>query len=104
MIRQIALKIMGLPNTASSKDIKAKYHQLARKRHPDKKGGCTAAFQQLHSAYECLQEKPGPMEPATYSEPDVPVYYYSEEEEELDESYIHSSSEEEDYYEEDLDC
>ena len=100
----MALQVMGLPNTASSKDIKAKYHQLARKRHPDKKGGCTAAFQQLHSAYECLQEKPDPMEPATYSEPDVPVNYYSEEEEELDESYIHSSSEEEDYYEEDLDC
>ena len=87
MIRQIALKIMGLPNTASSKDIKAKYHQLARTRHPDKKGGCTAAFQQLHSAYECLQEKPDPMEAAIDSEPEVTVYYYSEEEEELDDDY-----------------
>ena len=95
---------MGLPNTASSKDIKAKYHQLARKRHPDKKGGSTAAFQQLHSAYECLQEKPDPVEAAIYSEPEVTVYYYAEEEEELDESYIHSSSEEEEDYEEELDC
>ena len=87
MIRQIALKIMGLPNTASSKDIKAKYHQLARTRHPDKKGGSAAAFQQLHSAYECLQEKPDPVEAAVCSEADIPVYYYSEEEEELDDNY-----------------
>ena len=87
MLRQIALKIMGLPNMASSKDIKKKYHQLARTRHPDKKGGSAAAFQQLHSAYECLQEKPDPVEAAIYSEPEVTVYYYSEEEEELDDNY-----------------
>ena len=78
---------MGLPNTASSIDIKKKYHQLARTRHPDKKGGTTAAFKQLQIAYGCLQEKPDPIEAAIYSEPEVTVYCYSEEEEELDDNY-----------------
>ena len=87
MLRQIALKIMQLPYTASRKDIKAKYHELARKRHPDKKGGSAAAFQQLTSAYEALQENPGPVETAINCEPEVTVYYYSEEEEELDDNY-----------------
>ena len=39
--------------TASSEEIKAAYFKLARERHPDK-GGSSAAFQRLKTAYDTL--------------------------------------------------
>ena len=47
--------ILGVAKTATPDDIKKAYRKLASKHHPDK-GGDTATFQQIQSAYEVLSD------------------------------------------------
>ncbi|KAL6972866.1 hypothetical protein U1Q18_027041 [Sarracenia purpurea var. burkii] len=49
---------LGVPRTASSKEIKAAYRRLARQYHPDvnKQPGATEKFKEISSAYEVLSD------------------------------------------------
>lgn len=47
--------ILGVPKTASEKDIKKAYRKLALKCHPDK-GGDEEEFKELSKAYDCLSD------------------------------------------------
>ncbi|XP_037682698.1 dnaJ homolog subfamily B member 6-like [Choloepus didactylus] len=53
-------KILGVPQDASSSDIKKAYHQLARQVHPDKnpenKEASEEKFKQVAAAYEVLSD------------------------------------------------
>ena len=51
---QNALEVMGLPQFVSFKEIKAKYHQLSKKYHPDI---CMDKdkMREINSAYETLK-------------------------------------------------
>ena len=46
---------LGVPKTASQDDIKRAYRKLASQHHPDK-GGDTAKFQEVQTAYETLSD------------------------------------------------
>jgi curved DNA-binding protein len=51
--------ILGIPRTASDKDIKSAYRKLARKYHPDVNPGNKTAeetFKQINGAYEVLSD------------------------------------------------
>lgn len=50
-----AYETLGVPKGASESDIKKAYRKLAAKHHPDK-GGDTAKFQEIQSAYETLTD------------------------------------------------
>jgi DnaJ-class molecular chaperone len=50
-----AYETLGVSRDASDADIKKAYRQLASKHHPDK-GGDTAKFQEIQSAYESLAD------------------------------------------------
>jgi DnaJ family protein A protein 2 len=47
--------ILGVPKTASEKDIQKAYRKLALKCHPDK-GGDEEEFKELSKAYDCLSD------------------------------------------------
>ncbi|XP_068636796.1 uncharacterized protein [Aristolochia californica] len=49
---------LGVPKSASSKEIKAAYRRLARQYHPDvnKEPGATEKFKEISSAYEVLSD------------------------------------------------
>lgn len=47
-------EILGIPSTSTPEQIKARYRQLARERHPDT-GGSHAAFTELSNSYETLR-------------------------------------------------
>jgi curved DNA-binding protein len=47
---------LGVPRTATEKEIKQAYRRLAGKYHPDKPGGDTARFQQIEQAYRILSD------------------------------------------------
>lgn len=48
-------EVLGVPKTASSDDIKKAYRKLASQHHPDK-GGNTARFQEIQTAYDILND------------------------------------------------
>ncbi|KAK4451176.1 hypothetical protein QBC34DRAFT_424048 [Podospora aff. communis PSN243] len=53
--------VLGVPRNAGPDAIKAAYRKLALIKHPDKNGNTaesTAAFQEIHEAYEALSRKP----------------------------------------------
>ncbi len=50
----IPKEFSGLKRSKSQEELKKAYHKLARKFHPDKKGGSTSMFQRLHNWYERL--------------------------------------------------
>lgn len=57
--------ILGVPKTASQDEIKKAYRKLASKHHPDR-GGDTATFQNIQSAYDILGD---PQKRAMYDNP-----------------------------------
>ena len=50
-----AYETLGVPNGASEDEIKKAYRKLASRHHPDK-GGDTAKFQEIQTAYETLSD------------------------------------------------
>lgn len=50
-----AYETLGVPKGASEEEIKRAYRKLAAKHHPDR-GGDTARFQEIQSAYETLTD------------------------------------------------
>lgn len=50
-----AYETLGVPKGASEEEIKKAYRKLASQHHPDK-GGDTAKFQEIQSAYETLSD------------------------------------------------
>ena len=83
-----AVRYMGLEHPLNPEPTKKRYHELARKYHPDK-GGSTDQFQKLEQAYTAVKnvrEQP-PVQMAMYQEP---TGWYMEEKDEtgeLDDNY-----------------
>jgi hypothetical protein len=48
--------VLGLLSTASKKEIKQRYYELAQKHHPDKTGLKTNDFLKIKNAYEILSK------------------------------------------------
>ena len=63
--------ILGVPKTASQDEIKKAYRKLASKHHPDK-GGDTAKFQEIQTAYETLSD---PQKRQDYDNPARPFNF-----------------------------
>lgn len=63
---------LGISKTASQDDIKKAYRKLASKHHPDK-GGDTAKFQEIQTAYETLSD---PQKRANYDNPPQPQFRF----------------------------
>ncbi|HLB26819.1 MAG TPA: DnaJ domain-containing protein, partial [Dehalococcoidia bacterium] len=52
-------EVLGLPRSASEKELKQAYRRLARKYHPDVNPGdaqAEARFKEINSAYEVLSD------------------------------------------------
>jgi curved DNA-binding protein len=49
-------KTLGLAKTASEKEIKSSFKQLAKQLHPDTQGGSEAKFKEINEAYEVLKD------------------------------------------------
>ena len=49
-------RALGVPEEASQAEIKARFHELAKRHHPDAAGGNEAAFKRVAAAYETLGE------------------------------------------------
>ena len=47
-------RILGVPSSASSKEITKAYRKLARSHHPDAKGGDEERFKEVSAAYDVL--------------------------------------------------
>ena len=87
--------VLGLPPTATQRQIRAAYRRLARETHPDRQGGDPASerrFKRIARAYEGLGDPvrrqaydrraawgrfaaPGTSGPATYAVDSGPVYH-----------------------------
>lgn len=55
-------RILGVPETASAKEIKSAYRKLSRQYHPDANPGDSAAeerFKEISAAYEVIGGDPG---------------------------------------------
>ena len=65
--------ILGVSKTASQDEIKKAYRKLASKHHPDK-GGDTAKFQEIQTAYETLSD---PQKRADYDNPPQPQFRFN---------------------------
>ena len=50
-----AYETLGVPNGASEEEVKKAYRKLASKHHPDR-GGDTAKFQEIQTAYDTLSD------------------------------------------------
>mmetsp|Transcript_130465 Transcript_130465/g.225589 ORF Transcript_130465/g.225589 Transcript_130465/m.225589 type:complete len:229 (-) Transcript_130465:308-994(-) len=48
--------VLGLSSTASSTEVKSKYHEMAKKYHPDRTGGDDRRFKDINKAYEMLRD------------------------------------------------
>jgi DnaJ-class molecular chaperone len=64
---------LGVSKTASQEDIKKAYRKLASKHHPDK-GGDTATFQTIQTAYETLSD---PQRRSEYDNPPQPQFRFN---------------------------
>ena len=52
--------VLGVPPTASLKEVKKRYQQLAMIYHPDREGGYTEAMKRVNEAFEqIMKEKEG---------------------------------------------
>ncbi len=65
--------ILGVSKSASQDEIKKAYRKLASKHHPDK-GGDTAKFQEIQTAYETLSD---PQKRADYDNPPQPQFRFN---------------------------
>ncbi len=65
--------ILGVSKSASQDEIKKAYRKLASKHHPDK-GGDTAKFQEIQTAYETLSN---PQKRADYDNPPQPQFRFN---------------------------
>jgi DnaJ-class molecular chaperone len=45
-------KLLGLPETATPDELKAKYRELTKQHHPDMAGGNAVQFQAVQNAYK----------------------------------------------------
>ena len=93
MRKNDALRVLGLPNNATSDQIRKTYHSLARQFHPDKAAlngisadRAKANFISIKSAFDCLREKERavPVDSGDVSD-DIELESEEEEEEEEDE-------------------
>jgi hypothetical protein len=50
--------VLGVKGDATLKEITKAYHTLAKKHHPDRRGGNEDEFKKLNEAYECLSDAP----------------------------------------------
>lgn len=54
MTESDARKILGVKDNASPKEIKSSFRRLAKKHHPDMKGGSAVRFREVENAYSLL--------------------------------------------------